>query len=80
MAPDTLLSRADTAAALQAAGFKVARSTLNTIACRGGGPPFQKFGKYPLYRWGDALAWAQGRLSAPVRSTSELHADEGRAA
>jgi hypothetical protein len=25
-----------------------------------------------LYTWGDALAWAQKRLSAPVNSTSEL--------
>jgi hypothetical protein len=68
---DALLSRTDLAAALQAAGFKVSRSTLSTLATRGGSPPYQKFGKYPLYRWGDALAWAKGKLRTPVRSTSE---------
>ena len=55
-------------------GFPVAEKTLATKASRGGGPPFQKFGRIPLYRWGDALEWAVSRLSKPVRSTSELEA------
>lgn len=68
---DALLRRAQVAEALQRAGFPVAAKSLATMATRGGGPPFSKFGHYVLYRWGDALAWAQGRLSAPRRSTSE---------
>ena len=69
--PDALLNRADTAAALTDAGYPVAKGTLATKATRGGGPPYRLFGRIPLYRWGDALAWAQSRLSDPVRNTSE---------
>ena len=71
---DALLSRRDTAGALSAAGFPTSPATLATLASRGGGPPFRKFGRWPLYRWGDALDWARGRLSEPMRSTSEADA------
>ncbi len=76
--PSALLTRDAAAAALTAAGFPVAAKTLSTKATRGGGPPFQRFGPRVLYRWGTALAWAEGRLSPPRRSTSE--ADAQRAA
>lgn len=69
--PKALLTRRATAEALTAAGFPVTFTTLATLACRGGGPEFQKFGPRPLYRWESSLAWAHGRLSKPVRSTSE---------
>jgi len=71
LTPDTLLRRRQAAEALDAAGFPVSHTTLATKATRGGGPPFRLFGRVPLYRWGDTLAWAEGRLSAPQRSTSE---------
>jgi hypothetical protein len=73
--PDTLLNRRDTAAALTAAGYETAPSTLATTASRGGGPPFRRFGPKPLYRWGDALAWAEGRLGPLSRNTSEAGGD-----
>jgi hypothetical protein len=69
---DTLLSRAETASALTAAGYPIATATLDTMATRGGGPPFRKFGKWPRYRWGNAVDWAQARTSPLVHSTSEL--------
>jgi hypothetical protein len=72
--PALRLRREACAQALTEAGFPVKSKTLATKATRGGGPPFQKFGRYPLYIWGDALAWAESRLSAKMRSTSE--ADE----
>ncbi len=75
--PDALHTRQQIAKALTEAGFPVASGTLATKATRGGGPPFRLFGRKPLYRWGDALAWAQGRLSPQVTSTSEL---DGKAA
>ena len=68
---DSLLTRERTAAALTEAGFPVKAKTLATKATRGGGPPYRKFGLRVLYRWGDALAWAEGRLSAASCSTSE---------
>jgi hypothetical protein len=45
---------------------------LATLASRGGGPRFVKFGRKPLYDEDELLAWAEGRLSQPVSSTSEL--------
>jgi hypothetical protein len=69
-APNALLRRTQLAAALTELGYPLAPATLATMATRGGGPPFHKFGAHVLYRWGDALAWAQSRLSAPRRNTS----------
>jgi hypothetical protein len=66
-----LLTRDQAAAALTAAGFPVKAKTLATKATRGGGPRYQSFGARVLYRWGDALAWAEARLSPPISSTSE---------
>jgi hypothetical protein len=69
---DALLRREPTAAALSEAGFPTSPKTLATMATRGGGPKFRKFGKYPIYRWGDALQWAKARLSPAITSSSEL--------
>src|SRR5258705_13580521 len=69
--PDSLLRREATADALTASGFPTAAKTLATKASRGGGPPYRKYGPWPLYRWGDALAWAQARLGKPRFNTSE---------
>ena len=71
---DTLLTRDAVAVALTAAGYPVSAATLATKATRGGGPEYQLFSRRPLYRWGAALAWAKGRLSKTVRSSSELEA------
>jgi hypothetical protein len=70
--PSALLRRRRCAEELTAHGFPVAEKTLATKATRGGGPPYRKFGRVVLYRWGDALAWAEAQLSGPVRSSSEL--------
>ncbi len=48
---------------LNVRGFPVAEASLATWACRGGGPPFQKFGVKPLYDEDEALAWAEARMS-----------------
>ena len=72
--PDALLTRAQTGAALRAAGFPIADKSLAARASRGGGPRYHRFGARVLYRWGDALDWAQSRLSAPIGSTSEADA------
>lgn len=74
--PSALLTREQTARALAAAGFPVSSKTLATKATRGGGPAFRKFGSRPLYRWSDALAWAESRCTAPLFSTSERDAQK----
>lgn len=72
--PDVLLRRDELAAALTEAGFPISRATLATKATRGDSPPFRSFGRIPLYRWGDALAWAEKKLSPVRHSTSEKDA------
>ena len=74
LSPDSLLRRKATAAALSAMGFPTSEKTLATKATRGGGPPYRLFGRIPLYRWGDALAWAESRLTPPRATTSEADA------
>jgi hypothetical protein len=76
--PDALLRRKALSEALKAAGYPVAEKTLATKATRGGGPPYRLFGRVPLYRWGDAVAWAEARLSQPCCSTSEADAQGSR--
>jgi hypothetical protein len=72
--PNSLLTRDATAAALTKSGFPTSPKTLATKASRGGGPRFHRFGPRVLYRWRDALAWAENRLSPAIQSTSESDA------
>lgn len=67
---DALMTRHHTAEALTDAGFPTKAATLATKASRGGGPPYHKYGSRVLYRWGNALAWAQKRLLGPRCNTS----------
>ena len=71
---DALLTRDSVAATLTEAGYPISGATQATKATRGGGPPYRFFGRRPLYRWGDAIDWAESKLSKPIRSTSELAA------
>lgn len=66
-----LLRRGACAVNLTRAGFPITPKTLASMATRGGGPPYHKFGRAVLYRWSDALAWAEARLSPARRSSSE---------
>jgi hypothetical protein len=68
---NTLLTRDANAAALTESGYPTSPKTLATKASRGGGPRFRHFGPRVLYRWGDALDWAENRLGPVVGSTSE---------
>jgi hypothetical protein len=77
--PNALLLRGRTADALTAAGYPIKTKTLATKATRGGGPPYRLFGQRALYRWGDALAWAQNRLTPPRATTSEIDVDYSEA-
>jgi hypothetical protein len=69
--PHALLSRARAAELLTDSGYPICRATLSTMATRGGGPPYYKFGTRVLYRAGELFAWAESRLTPPRRSTSE---------
>jgi hypothetical protein len=67
------LRRADAARYIREAhAIPCAPTTLAKYAVLGGGPAFRKAGKFPIYSRDDLDAWASQRLSALVRSTSEL--------
>ena len=70
--PDQLLTRKQTADELTKAGYPIAPGTFSTMACRLGGPPYSMFGPTRDVPMGDALLWAQARVS-PARRTSAEH-------
>jgi hypothetical protein len=70
----TFLDRHGASALLGELGIPCAAATLATLATRGGGPLFVKFGSRALYRRDDLVEWARARLTAPRRSTSEVDA------
>jgi hypothetical protein len=72
--PTTRLDSAQLADALTREGFRIAKATLDTKACRGGGPPFRKFGRRRIYEWDTSIEWAQSQLSEPICSTAERDA------
>jgi hypothetical protein len=76
--PSTLLRRTECAAALTEAGYPISAKTLATMATRGGGPPYRTFGRTVLYKWSEAIGWAEGRLSPPRHTTSETTGALGR--
>lgn len=52
-------------------GITVAPATLAKLACRGGGPPFYKSVRTPMYPRDQLDAWAVERLGPLRRSTSD---------
>jgi hypothetical protein len=52
-------------------GLDRAPSTLAKLAVIGGGPPFRRINRIPLYATGDLDLWVESKLTAPMRSTSE---------
>jgi hypothetical protein len=51
--------------------MRCAEQTLAKLACVGGGPAFQRFGRDVVYDEAELDRWARSRLSKPVRSTSD---------
>ena len=65
---EDLLTRDETAVALTAAGYPIRSATLGSMVTRGGGPPYRRFGTRSLYRWGDVIDWAEGRMAHSRRA------------
>ncbi len=65
------LTRSEAAAFLTERGYRVAYATLNKYASVGGGPVFESFGRRPLYKPADLLAWVASKTTPPRRHTSE---------
>ena len=74
LVPFRLLRRTEAAKHIQQKwGYPCSPRTLAKYAVIGGGPPFRKAGRYPLYHPDDLDGWISGKLSDPVTSTSALH-------
>jgi hypothetical protein len=70
--PTRLLRRREASAYLKATwGIDRAISTLNKLACIGGGPVFCMDGRIPLYAPSDLDAWARSRIGPKQRSSSD---------
>lgn len=50
-------------------GIPCAKQTLAKYAVVGGGPVYRLAGRFPVYAMEDLDAWAQSRLSEPMRAT-----------
>ena len=74
--PDVWLRRKPTAAALNALGLPITPGTLATWASQGKGPPFSKFGRAAIYRWGTTLEWAIAKIedARPTHAPAEAAA------
>jgi hypothetical protein len=68
---DRRLDRKQAAEFLTKRGYRTAPATLAKLACLGGGPVFESFGRRPLYREDDLLTWAEAKTTGPRRSTSD---------
>jgi hypothetical protein len=78
LVPSRLLRRAEAAEHIHEKwGYPCSPRTLAKYAVIGGGPPFRKAGRYPLYDARDLDAWFSNKLSEPVMSTSALIAQSG---
>jgi hypothetical protein len=69
----TILTRRQLAEKSEQANVPVAESSLASMASRGNGPTFTKYGNRSLYRWGDYVDWVASK-STVARSTSEHRA------
>ena len=67
---EALLTRDAVAVALTKAGYPASASTLAAMKCRGGGSPFEVYGRTPLYQFSQCLDWAKKRSAHPNRRSS----------
>lgn len=74
------LDALEASALLTSMGTPRSPQTLRKLRCLGDGPTFAKFGRQVVYREDWVREWVLGRMSAPMRSTSEPAAPVGTAA
>jgi hypothetical protein len=65
------LTRQESASYLSERGLLVTKNTLQKFATVGGGPEYSIFGNRALYSPQNLDAWAEARLTASRKSTSE---------
>jgi hypothetical protein len=53
-------------------GISLSKNTLETLACRGGGPKFRKWGNRVYYSVSDLDQWVNERMARKHASTSDF--------
>jgi hypothetical protein len=53
-------------------GLPTSAATLASLATRGGGPKYFKYGRRVVYRWPEVMVWLESRLGAAIHHTSEV--------
>lgn len=71
MSDHDFLEPGEAASFLAGLGYPATKATLAKWRCLGGGPTFQKIGKFVRYRPARLREFADARLSPEMRSTSE---------
>ncbi len=74
--PEFLRRRAASAYLRERWGIPCSEKTLAKLACIGGGPVYRVWSRTPLYAPADLDAFAQSKLSKPLRSTSEYSREQ----
>jgi hypothetical protein len=67
-------SRAEAADYLTARGLPITKSTLQKLACTGGGPLYRIWGNRAVYAIEDLDGYAEAKLTLPRKSTSDIGA------
>ena len=71
MSETAYLLRPESADFLTERGFPTTKFSLQKLATTGRGPVYRIWGNRALYTRDDLLTWAEAKLSAPRRSTSD---------
>jgi hypothetical protein len=74
MQEKVFLNRKQASDRLKARGLKIEPTTLAKYATTGGGPPFQKWSRTPVYDPEMLDQWAEQRLGALRHSSSDEYA------
>jgi len=64
-------SRSEAADYLTERGLPITKSTLQKLACTGGGPTYRIWGNRAVYATEDLDSYAEAKLTPPRKSTSE---------
>ncbi len=64
-------SRSEAAEYLTNRGLPIAKSTLQKLACTGGGPVYRIWGNRAVYAIEDLDSYAEAKLTPPRNSTSQ---------
>jgi len=59
-------------------GYPIRPSQLAKLAVTGGGPPYQRFNRWAIYKPATALEWARSELSEPATRASAARDHEVR--